>query len=146
MMSGMSMDGIKVGVGLFIIKNGKVLLGKRKNSHGADEYGGPGGHAEYGETLEQTALREIAEECGIKVRNLRLLCISDLLTYHPKHYVDIGFTAEWVSGEPEVLEPDKLESWKWYELDKLPPKLFGCTSAYAESYRTGRKYFTFPKK
>jgi 8-oxo-dGTP diphosphatase len=135
----------KVGVGVLVIKDGKVLLGKRKNAHGADEYGGPGGHLEYGETIEQTALREIGEECGIKVKNLQMLCVSDLLTYFPKHYVDIGFTAEWESGEPEVLEPHKLESWDWYDIDKLPAKLFGCVTAYVESYKTGRKYFTFPK-
>lgn len=135
----------KVGVGVFIVKDGKVLLGKRKNSHGANEYGGPGGHLEYGETLEQTALREIGEECGIRVKNLRMLCVSDLLTYYPKHYVDIGFTAEWESGEPQVLEPHKLESWEWYDIDNMPDNLFGCVNAYAESYTTGKKHFTFPK-
>lgn len=135
----------KVGVGVFIVKDGKVLLGKRKNAHGADEYGGPGGHLEYGETADQTAVREIAEECGIKVKNLRMLCVSDLLTYFPKHYIDIGFAADWKSGEPKVLEPHKLESWDWYDLDNLPNNLFGCFTAYIESYKTGKRYFTFPK-
>lgn len=69
----------KVGVGVFVVKDGKVLLGKRKNAHGTDEYGGPGGHLQYGETAEQTALREIAEECGIKVKNLQMLCTLCLL-------------------------------------------------------------------
>jgi len=136
----------KVGVGVFIVKNGKVLLGKRKNSHGANEYGGPGGHLEYGETIEETALRETAEECGIKIKNLRVLCVSDLLIYFPKHYLDIGFVAEWESGEPEVLEPHKLESWGWYDMDKLPDELFGCFSAYLESYVSGKRYFTFSNR
>lgn len=136
----------KVGVGVFVVKDGKVLLGKRKNAHGENEYSGPGGHLEYGETAEETALREIAEECGIKVKNLKMLCVSDLLTYFPKHYVDIGFTAEWEDGEPQVLEPHKLETWDWHDLDNLPENLFGCVSAYADSYKTGKKYFTFPSK
>lgn len=67
----MTQDGMaKVGVGVLVVKGNKVLLGKRKNAHGADEYGGPGGHLEYGETIEQTALREIGEECGIKSKIL----------------------------------------------------------------------------
>lgn len=135
----------KVGVGIFIVKDGKVLLGKRKGSHGADEYGGPGGHLEYGETAAETASRELAEECGIKVKNLRLLCVSDLLTYYPRHYIDLGFTAEWESGEPQVLEPHKLESWGWYDIDNLPEPLFGCTAAYREAYKTGKIHFTFPR-
>ena len=136
----------KVGVGVLVLKDGKVLLGKRLGSHGTNEYGGPGGHLEYGETIEQAALREIAEECGIKVKNLRMLCVSDLLTYFPKHYVDVGFVANWESGEPKVLEPHKLESWKWYDMDNMPSRLFGCMTAYVESYKTGKSYFTFPSK
>ncbi len=134
----------KVGVGVLIFKDGKILLGKRKGSHGASEYGGPGGHLEYGETLEQTAIREIKEECGVTVGKLRLLCVSDLLTYSPKHYVDIGFAADWVSGEPQVLEPHRVESWDWYALDALPENLFGCVDAYVEAFQTGKNYFTFP--
>lgn len=133
----------RVGVGLFILKDGRVLLGKRKGSHGAGEYGGPGGHLEYGETLEETALRELKEECGIQVKNLRLLCVSDLLTYLPKHYIDIGMTADWVSGEPKVLEPEKVEFWGWYDLEAMPKSLFGAVSAYCEAYKTGKKHFSF---
>lgn len=132
---------IRVGVGLLIIKNGSILLGKRKGKHGAGEYGGPGGHAEYGETLEETALRELSEECGIEVVNLRLLCVTDLLHYMPRHYMDIGFTAEWKSGEPKTLEPSKLEGWDWYDIDNPPQPLFGCTREYIESYKTGKKHF-----
>lgn len=143
----MNMDKtVKVGIGVLIFKDGKILLGKRKGSHGEAQYGGPGGHLEYGETAEQTALREIKEECGLEVQNLQMLCVSDLLTYLPKHYIDIGFKADWVSGEPKVLEPHRLESWAWYDLDDLPDNLFGCAPAYIESHRTGKKYFTFPAK
>lgn len=135
----------KVGIGVLVFKDGKVLLGLRKNSHGSDQYGGPGGHLEYGETMEETALREIAEECGIQVKNLKLLCTSDLLTYYPKHYLDVGFSAEWVSGEPQVLEPEKCGGWGWYDVNDLPGELFGCVDAYIEAYKTGKNYFTFPK-
>jgi 8-oxo-dGTP diphosphatase len=93
----------KVGVGVLIFKGDKILLGLRQGSHGENEYCGPGGHLEYGETAEQTALRETSEECGIKIKNLQFLCVSDLLKYAPKHYIDIGFVAEWESGEPEIL-------------------------------------------
>jgi 8-oxo-dGTP diphosphatase len=138
---------IKVGVGVMVMKDGKILLGKRiGNKHGAGEYALPGGKLEFGETLEECAVRETMEESGLTIANLRLLCTSDLLKYPPQHFVDVGFVADWKSGEPQTMEPDKLEGWAWYNLDELPSPLFACLDAYIESYKTGRKYFTYPKK
>lgn len=117
----------KVGVGLFLIKNGThVLLGKRRGAHGDGEYGGTGGHMEGLETFAQTTLRELREEIGndIQITEPKFLCLSNLRQYAPKHYIDIGMTAEWVSGEPQIMEPNKIESWDWYALDSLPEPLF----------------------
>src|SRR5688572_17821576 len=135
---------IKVGVGLLVVKDGKVLWGKRKGSFGEGLYGGVGGHVEYGETVEQAILRELAEECGITVKNLRVLCVSDFLTHSPKHYVDIGFVAEWESGEPQVLEPEKCEGWEWRDMHDLPERIFAPMAGYIEAYKTGKNYFTYP--
>jgi 8-oxo-dGTP diphosphatase len=134
----------KIGVGLWIIKDGKVLLGQRKNAHGTGEYAGPGGHLEADESFEACALRELLEEVGpqFKVKNVRFLCLTNLRRYTPKHYVDIGMVAEWVSGEPKVTEPHKLVSWDWYELSQLPEPLFGAVPNYIKAYETGKTYFT----
>ncbi len=40
----------KVGLGVLIFKDGKVLLGKRKGAHGEGTWCPPGGHLEFGET------------------------------------------------------------------------------------------------
>ena len=133
----------QVGIGLFIVKNGKILLGKRKGSHGAGEFSLPGGHLEHMETIETSILRELVEEAGtdITIKNLRFLCATNMTKYAPKHYLDIGMAAEWESGEPVVGEPHKLESWAWYDIDDLPTPTFGCTENYIEAYRTGKTYF-----
>jgi 8-oxo-dGTP diphosphatase len=133
----------KVGIGVLLIKDNKLLLGKRKGSHGEGEYALPGGHLELGETFEECALRELKEEAGldIKVKKPKFLCVTNLQRYHPKHYVDIGMLAQWESGEAEVTEPDKINSWQWYSLNELPSPLFGCTSNYLEAYKTGKYYF-----
>ena len=52
---------------------------------------------------------------------LRVLNSTD---YAPKHYVDLGFVAQWRAGEPKVREPDKVERWDWYALDEIPSPLF----------------------
>jgi 8-oxo-dGTP diphosphatase len=132
----------KVGVGVMIVKGGKVLIAKRKGSHGSGEYGFLGGHVEHGETIAEAAYREVAEECGVGIKNLRLMCVTDLLKYAPKHYIDIGFTADWESGDPELKEPEKFEDFEWREIDNLPKNMFGPCHFYVESYKTGKLHFT----
>lgn len=130
-----------VGVGVLIFKDGRILLGRRKNAHGEGEYAGLGGHLEYMESIEECARREMKEEAGIEADNVRFLCITNLRTYAPKHYIDVGFAADWKEGEPEVREPEKTESWGWYELDNPPSLLFGAVKNYIEAHKTGRRYF-----
>lgn len=125
----------RVGIGIMILKNKKVLLGKRKGSHGAGEYSFPGGHLEYMESFEECALREIAEECGIQIKNLRFIHLSNIKRYYPKHYVHIGLMADWKFGEPKVLEPDKCDSWDWYDLNNLPSPMFEASQTTIDAYK-----------
>jgi 8-oxo-dGTP diphosphatase len=62
----------QVGVGVLIVENGRVLLGKRKGSDGAGTWSAPGGHLEFGETVEACARREVLEETGLQLQDLRL--------------------------------------------------------------------------
>lgn len=140
----MSEEAVKVGIGVIIVRDGKILYGKRKGSHGEGLYGVVGGHLEHGETAEAAILREIAEECGVKVKNLRLQCVSDFMTHYPKHYLDVGFVAEWESGEPQVLEPHKCDGWEWRDIDDIPENVFAPIRGYIEAYKTGKNYFTYP--
>lgn len=131
----------KVGIGIVVLKDGKVLLGRRKGTHGAGGYAGPGGHLEHLESFAACAAREAMEEAGIRIGNIRFLALSNFQDHAPKHYVDIGLVADWLEGEPEVREPDKCEGWAWYDMDALPSPLFGVVANYVEAYRTGKNYF-----
>lgn len=130
-----------VGIGVMIRKEGKVLLGKRKGAHGAGEYAFPGGHLEHGESFAACALREVAEECGVEVGSLRFQLLANVLDFLPKHYVLIGFCADWKAGDPEVLEPEKCEGWGWYALDDLPQPLFTPTQMMIESAQSDVSFF-----
>ena len=131
----------KVGIGILIFKNNKVLLGKRKGAHASDVYAGPGGHLEHLESFAACAKREAREETGMEIENIRFLCLTNFKTYAPKHYVDIGLAADWKNGEPQILEPNKCESWGWYDLDNLPAPLFELVKNYIEAYHTGKNYY-----
>src|SRR5205814_708790 len=87
---------------------------------------------------------ETREETGMEIDNVRFLRLLNLKTYAPKHYVDIGLIADWKNGEPAVMEPDKVESWNWYEIDNLPTPLFSTIETYIEAYKTGIYYLIYP--
>lgn len=131
----------KVGIGVLIIKEGKVLLGKRRGALGHGSYGGPGGHLECMESFAECAQRETHEETGIEIENVRFLCLTNLITFAPKHYVDVGLIADWKSGEPERREPEKCDGWGWYDIDDLPTPLFGAVGNYFQAYNFGVHYY-----
>jgi 8-oxo-dGTP diphosphatase len=124
----------RVGVGVLIFKDGKVLLGKRKGSHATGEYAGTGGHLEYMESFIT----------GIEIGNCEFLCVTNMNEYAPKHYVDIGIKADWISGVPTVLEPTKVESWDWYDIDNLPTPLFATELKYLDAIKNNARFFDIP--
>ncbi|MBL8937254.1 MAG: NUDIX domain-containing protein [Archangium sp.] len=130
-----------VGVGVLVMKHGKLLLGKRLNAHGAGEYASPGGHLEQLESFEACARREVREETGLELGDIRFLRLLNTTQYAPRHYVDVSLVAEWRSGEPQVLEPHKVERWEWFDLDALPTPLFGMLHTSVEALRTGRTFW-----
>lgn len=130
----------KVGVGVLIFKDGKILLGKRKNAHGEGEWGGPGGHMEFGETIEECAICETKEETGIEIKNIHVVSFSNLM-WPTRQYIDIGVVADWAAGEAKICEPDKCFEWKWCDIRNLPDNTFGATDFYIEAIKTGKVYF-----
>jgi 8-oxo-dGTP diphosphatase len=84
------------------------------------------------------------EETGIQIGAIRFLRVLNTMRYAPKHYVDIALVAEWTSGAPEVREPDKIETWAWYELDALPSPLFHMVPTAIEALRGDRRMWDGP--
>lgn len=114
----------KVGVGVIVIKNQELLLGKRKGSTGKGEWSLPGGHLEYKETVDDCAKRELFEETGLKALKLRLGPWSNDIIDEEKHYITIFVFVKQFEGEPQLMEPDKCEGWQWFDLKELPSPLF----------------------
>lgn len=65
-----SPDDLKAGVGVIVVKDGKILTGTRKTDFGYGLICGPGGHIKVGETPTQAAFRETEEEFGISPKEL----------------------------------------------------------------------------
>jgi len=113
-----------VGVIVLVIKEGKILLGRRIGDKAASgEFGMPGGHVEYNESFAECARREVMEETGMDIEEPEHLGVSNVRQYPPVHYVMILMHAKWKSGEPKRCEPDRCEGWNWYDMDALPEPL-----------------------
>lgn len=115
----------KVGIGVLIRRDGKILMGKRKGAHGSGSWAPPGGNLDFGEEVESAARREVLEETGLKIQDIRFLTITnDIFKEENKHYITLWMMGEYISGEPKVLEPDKCEAWEWFSPNMFPSPLF----------------------
>jgi 8-oxo-dGTP diphosphatase len=115
-----------VGNAVWIQKDGKVMLAKRAAvmKKGAGTWCPPGGHVEMFETVAECAMREVMEEAGVEVENLRLITISeDPHRDTGSHYITFHYAADWKSGEPRPQEGES-EEWHWFRWDELPQPLF----------------------
>jgi 8-oxo-dGTP diphosphatase len=123
----------RVGVGVIIVRQGLVLLGQRRGSHGAGSWALPGGHLEFGEAVDECAVREVREETGLEVRDVsRGPYSSDI--FEGKHYVTLFVVAHIATGEPRLLEPEKCSQWQWFRWSELPNPLF---QPLASLHKTG---------
>lgn len=130
----MSEQQVRVGVGVFVIKDGKFIIGERTGSHDANTWSIPGGHLDFGETPEETAVREVMEETGLEVANPRFCAFTnDIFEKDNKHYISIWMFVDWVSGKEAILEPDKCLEWTWVDFDTLPEPLFSSWNQLKKS-------------
>jgi 8-oxo-dGTP diphosphatase len=116
----------RVGVAVIIAQDDRVLLGLRRSAtHGDGVWQFPGGHLEFGETVEACAIREALEETGLAVRiQSRGPWTNDVFVTEGRHYVTVFMLAAVVGGELTVREPEKCSEWRWCPWDQLPEPLF----------------------
>ncbi len=115
----------EVGIGVIVIHEGKVLLGRRKNAHGEGTWSFPGGKLEFGEEIFDCAKREVLEETGLKIKDLFLgPYTNDFFEKESRHFITIFVIAKSEGGKPLILEPGKCEAWVWFSWDSLPRPLF----------------------
>ncbi|MCI2419406.1 NUDIX domain-containing protein [Saccharopolyspora sp. K220] len=118
-----------VGTSAVVVRDGRVLLGRRLGAHGAGEWSFPGGKVDAGESPEHATARELAEETGLVATAVTPIgWTSDVFAAEGLHFVTLHHLVI-ASGEPTVQEPDKLEGWSWHAWDALPSPLFGPVQA-----------------
>lgn len=116
---------VGVGIAVFVMKDGKFLMMQRQGSHGAGTWAPPGGRLEFGESFEDTARREVREETGLEIKNIKFGAVTnDHFKDEGKHFVTIWVLSDWVSGIEEIREPEKCAELRWCTFEDLPETLF----------------------
>ena len=123
----------RVGLGTYVRKGNTLLFGLRKSKHGEGTWCVPGGHLELGESWEDCARRKVQEETGLGVANVRFIGATNDIYDSQKHYITIAMVADWESGEPRVLEPEKCERWEWFGESSYPEPMFLSTRNFLKS-------------
>lgn len=107
--------------------DGKLLLVKKQDGIGpyAGMYLTPGGGVKTGEPADDAVQRELYEETGVKVTNLKRVFFDDDVTENwqgvKKHFIMLLYTASYISGDLKSTEDDddNLAEIKWFAANEL---------------------------
>lgn len=134
----------KVGIAVIVHHRGRILFGKRLKPIGCGTYELPGGSLEMFETFEHCAKREVFEETGLTIKNVKLVAtLNSVWREQNGHFVTIVMGAEVASGTLEVKEPTKCGGWGWYA--KPPTPLFETGDFFvSKEFRKFRRSFRWP--
>lgn len=140
-----------IGFGVMIIRDGKVLLGQRHPDpikadslmNGEGTWTMPGGKLDFGESFEEGAVREVAEEIGVDIlpSDLEVISLSNDIV-PTAHFVTVGLLCKNFpkDAEARVMEPDEITQWKWFSLDELPVPLFKPSQKVLNNFKEGKIY------
>ena len=139
----------RVGCGVMFLKDNMVLLGRRHDDpekasselDGEGTWTMPGGKLDYLEEPKKGLIREIVEETGLVVgeKDLNLISVTNDIS-GGAHFVTLGFICERIDGDPQVLEPDEITEWRWFDLDALPERVFPPSLKIIKNYLDKETY------
>jgi nucleoside triphosphatase len=105
---------------LIFNRNDRVLLVLSERWGG--KYVVPGGHIELGERIEESVLREVKEETGLDVYDLKFVmmqeCVYDEGFYKKMHFIFFDYSCTTDADEDEVILNHEAQAYSWVTLDE----------------------------
>jgi 8-oxo-dGTP diphosphatase len=114
---------IGVGCGAAILREGRILLVKRRKAPEASCWSLVGGKVDFGERAQQAVVRETREEIGVAIDLGPLLCLVQMIGVEGQHWLSPVYRAAIQQGEPVNGEPDKIAAIGWFALAEPPEPL-----------------------
>ncbi|MDU0294356.1 NUDIX domain-containing protein [Saccharothrix longispora] len=110
--------------------DGRVLLIRRRDPDARfdGKWHLPAGKVEAGESAPAAAVREVAEEVGVRIWDVKIFHITHAVAPGVEGRVGIFLEAGGWEGEPVVREPDRCSGIGWFALSDLPDDLLGYTA------------------
>lgn len=98
---------------------GKILI--CKSHKWGNKYVIPGGHIELGEKMEEALKREILEETGLYIYDIKLISLKESIysdTFHEKkHFIFIDYVCK--TDSSDVVLNDEAETYKWIDINEI---------------------------
>lgn len=117
-----------VGVGLAILRDGKLLLCRRLKAPEAGFWNIVGGKVDHLEPAAVAARREAEEETGLTIGAIEFVTTTEqIIEADGQHWISLLYKTTDIQGEPQLTEPDKLSAIGWFDLDALPEPLSAFT-------------------
>lgn len=138
---------VGAGFGVILIKDNKILLGMRHPDpdkadsafRSAGEWSLPGGKLDFGESLEDGAVREVKEETSIIIKNPKVISMHNCKNEHA-HFLTAGLLATEWEGEAKVMEADEMIKWEWFDINELPYSRYFPSFEVIENYMQDKFY------
>ncbi|MEM9101959.1 MAG: NAD(+) diphosphatase [Pseudomonadota bacterium] len=118
---------------VLVYRGNQVLLAHHKRYGNKKIYSTLAGFIEAGESAEQAVHREVQEEVGLSIHNLRYMGSQ---SWPFPHQLMLGYFAEYAAGDIQLDEEELLEA-KWWPIDDLPeyPPAFSIAGQLIEAYK-----------
>ncbi|HDQ13961.1 MAG TPA: NUDIX hydrolase [Sediminispirochaeta sp.] len=114
---------VKTTVGALVESDGKLLLERRNHEPFYDHWCIPGGHIDFGETVEHALIREVREETGLQVINY------SFFNYFTEYYPDLNWHAValifvvYTTGHLKQQQ-DEVKELRWFNRQEMHPLSF----------------------
>ena len=130
---------------VMLVRDGELLLTRRRGSYGDGMWHLPSGKLDAGESVLDAAVREAREEVGVLIDPVDFQHVHTVHATAADQEPRLGLffeTRRW-EGEPVNREPDKCSAVEWFRLDALPENVIAYPLAGIRGYRDGTPFTAF---